>query len=82
MKEVKIVDSHYWLRRHDEAARQAAEAISERARDAFMELAGHYWALHVQAQICRSACIRDLIQFLPGEFVSGWADEQARDCVK
>jgi hypothetical protein len=39
--------AEYWLLRLQHAVESAASAGSERSRSAFLDLAGHYWSMHM-----------------------------------
>jgi hypothetical protein len=42
-----MTDPDYWLERYAAAIENAEDATGERSRTAYLDLAQHYWAMHM-----------------------------------
>ena len=42
-----MTDPDYWLQRYAAAIENAVDAAGDRSRTAYLDLARHYWAMHM-----------------------------------
>ena len=42
-----MTDADYWLQRYATAIENAVDAPGERSRTAYLDLANHYWSMHM-----------------------------------
>ena len=42
-----MTERDYWLQRYETAVASAARAAGERSRTAYVDLARHYWSMHM-----------------------------------
>jgi hypothetical protein len=45
-----ITDCNYWLQRYATAIESAVDAPGDRSRTAYLDLARHYWSMHMMVR--------------------------------